>query len=196
MRFLKLNALILSSLLLIGLRSIANEKPAEGEAEGGKEPGPTISRDQREYQEKSSRLNTLLSRIEESEKQFAEAVEHKNEEKNPEEKQRLIKRLVEITKERNKSVEDYNKLKTDLDLRYPNRGERSNKRYEVQSKKSVEEMEGVEGLDELLTHTAKLVKKKFASFDSPEDNKKRVPAKAHATGESEDGKPKKLKLEK
>lgn len=64
---------------------------------------------------------------------------------------------MEIAKARNKSVEDYNKLKTEVDLHYPNRGEHSNKRYETQSKKSA-------------SHSGE--------------------------GESEDGKPKRLNLEK
>lgn len=193
MRFHKLNIVMLM-FLFAGMQALANEKPAEVEGGEGKGAEPTVSRDQKEFQEKTSKLNTLLSRIEESEKQFGEVVEHKNEARNPEEKQSLIKRLVDITKERNNAVEEYNKLKTEVDLRYPNRGERSNKRYEVQSKKSVEELEGGEGLDELLTRAAKMVKKKYASFEPPED-KKRVPSSVLSRPQ-EEGKPKKLRLEK
>jgi hypothetical protein len=86
-------------------------------------------------------------------------------------------------------------LKSELDLRYPNRGEHLNKRYETQSKKSVEELESGAGLDELLTRTAKLVKKKFAAFEPPED-KKKAEATATKSETTEDGKPKKLRLER
>jgi len=52
-------------------------------------------------------------------------------------------------------VEEYTKVKSDLALKYPNQGVNLNRRYQTQIKKSVEELEGAAGLDELLTRTKK-----------------------------------------
>jgi len=173
----------------------ASEKQApEGSAEGeSKDVNEASSRDQKEFQDKTSKLNTLAVKISEAEKQFAETVHAKEQEKRPEEKQRYIKRLVEIANERNKTAEEYMKIKSELSLRYPNRGEHLNRRYETQSKKSVEELEGAAGLDELLTRTAKMVKKKFISFEErKEERQSPVGEKASA----HEDKPKRLRLEK
>jgi hypothetical protein len=62
-----------------GRLASAGEKEGEGE-KGGEAKGaaPSTSKDQKEYQEKNAKLNSLLMRISESEKQFTEVVEFKN----------------------------------------------------------------------------------------------------------------------
>jgi hypothetical protein len=164
----------------------ANEKK---EGEGAAAP---IAKEEKEFLEKSSKLNSLTTKIVESEKHFNELVHHKNEAKDSAEKQRIIQEMVEVANQRNKDVEAYNKLKSDIALRYPNQGEKLNRRYQTQSKRSIEELEGVAGLDELLTRTKKVVERKFAPFmeDEPKEEKK-----AHVVA-PEDEKPKRLKLEK
>lgn len=182
----------------VALSAVAfgNEGKEEAKEEGGEGKGTAekVPKDQKEFTDKTSRLNSLSSRIEESDKQFQELVRSKAEEKNMEEKQRLIKQMVEVTKERNKAAEEYMKLKTDLSLRYPNQGEHLNRRYQVQEKKSFEDMEGAAGLDELLTRTKKIVERKYAPFNDPEEDKKKA-AKLKPEPTTEE-KPKKLRLEK
>ncbi len=84
MRFLKL------SLILIGLNVYASGGEGEGAAAGGQ----PMSKDQKEYVEKSSKLNTLINRINESEKQFKELVHHKNEAKTTAAKQTIIHEML------------------------------------------------------------------------------------------------------
>lgn len=185
------------SLILIGLVALnvitpvtfANEKKAEGGEGGAAESG---GKEQKEFQEKSGKLSSLANKIEEAEKHFQEIVHHKSEAKSVEEKQSLIKELVEIANQRNKDVEVYNKLKTDLLYRYPYQGEALNRRYETQNKRSVEQLEAG-GLDELLTRTKKAVERKFAPLQ-PERVKEAHRAKAPAA-ETEEA-PKRLRLEK
>jgi hypothetical protein len=153
---------------------------------------PALPKDEKQFFEKTQRLNSLTTRIEEAEKQFQELVRRKAAEKDNAEKDRIIKQMNEVTKDRNKSADEYNKVKSDLDLRYPNEGKQLNRRYQTQTKKSVEEMEGVAGLDELLTRTKKVVEKKFAPFAAAEDEKK---PKAKIA-KPEDEKPQRLRLEK
>lgn len=152
-----------------------------------------LPKDQKEYYEKAQKLNSLTTRIVEAEKQFNHLVREKSVVKDPVEKQRILKQMVEVTKERNKAADEFNKIKSDLALRYPNQGEHLNRQYQTQSKKSVEELEGVAGLDELLTRTKKIIEKKYAPFEDPNEPPSHPQPKV-ALPEAE--KPVRLKLEK
>ena len=165
---------------------------AGGPDEGAAAAGP-LPKDQKEYIEKNSKLNSLSNKITESEKQFKELVRLKNEAKTTVAKQTIIHEMVVLSNQRNKDVENYNKLKSDLELRYPNQGTHLNRRYQIQQKRSVEELEGVAGLDELLSRTKKVVEKKFAPFMEEEE---KVEGKKKLAHEPESDEPKRLRLEK
>ena len=165
----------------------------EGGGEGDAKKGPDVPKEQKEFTEKSSKLQSLSTRIEEAEKRFKELVRVKAESKKVEEKQAIIKEMVEVTEQRNKDVQNFNRIKADLELRYPNRGEALNRRYQTQTKRSVEELEGAAGLDEKLTHVKKVVDKKYAPF--MEDTKNQADAKPVVSRPAEPEK-QRLKLEK
>ncbi len=186
MRFSKLKSLTLILALSVMQPALAEEAaPAEGTA-------APMPKNEKEFLDKTAKLNTLTGRIVESEKRFNEIVHHKNETKDTAEKQKYIQEMLEVSKQRNKDVEEYNKVKMDLTLRYPSQGERLSRRYQTQSKRSVEELEGVAGLDELLTRTKKMVEKKFAPFADKETKDDKKAARAAPADEA----PKRLKLEK
>ena len=161
------------SLLLVCSLAFAEEKgeapPAEGEAAAGGKVMNALPKDQKEFIEKSGKLNTLTNRIVEHEKHFWEIVRKKSESKDQSEKARLIAALNDVAKDRNKDVEQYNRIKMDLKLRYPNAGVAMDRHYATQQKKSVEELEGVAGLDELLTRTKKVIDRKFKPFLEEEE---------------------------
>ncbi len=166
-------------------------------AAGGGEEKPAdaapLPKDTKEFIEKSGRLTSLTNRIEEQKRKFSEVVNHKALAKTPAEKQVHIKELITITNEMNKDIEAYNRIKMDLKLRYPNQGEQLERRYQTQSKRTVEEMEGAAGLDELLTRTKKVIDKKYAPF--LEEEEQRTQAKPEVPA-GQDEKPKRLRLER
>lgn len=171
-KFKFIAAMILASSSISAFAAEHGAKPAEGAAapaEGGTPGIEPASKEQRQYTEKSAKLKTLATRISDSEKEFQTLVEEKEHIKNnPEEIQRILSKMVEVAATRNKAVDDYNKLKADLDYRYPGEGQSGQRQYQTQTKKSVEELEGVAGLDELLTRTKKVVEKKFVVFADEE----------------------------
>lgn len=171
MRFNKLEWLLVLGLATGAVH--ANEKKEEG---GGGEHGgggaEATSKEAKEFAEKSARLATLATKIEEAEKRFRELVHEKNETGSIEHKQAAIKEMVTLTKERNANVQEFNKLKTEVTYRYPYQGEKLNRRYDTQSERTVEELEHSGGLDEQLTRTKKLVDKKFAPFLPKEEKLK------------------------
>lgn len=181
-------------------------KPAEG-GEGA--AAPTENKETRQFNEKNTKLKTLATKIEDTEKEFNDLVHHKAQEKDPDAIQGILKQMVDAARRRNKAIDDYDKLKSELELRFPNQGEVSERQYQTHSKKSVEELEGVAGLDELLTRTKKIVEKKFAAFNEPDEKKGEArpslalptpsptgrPAPGHADTPPGE-KPKRLRLEK
>lgn len=163
---------------------------AESKPEG--EVGAPLSKEEKEFIDKTSKLNSTTSRIVEAEKKFAELIHQKALAKTPDEKQRIVKEMIELTKQRNTDAETFNKLKADLTLRYPNRGQAINRRYQTQVKRSIEEMEGAAGLDEILTHTKKAIDRKYAPLLQDEKEAPSAPMVVQPTEE----KPKRLRLEK
>jgi hypothetical protein len=195
MPFSNLKRLLIISVLAASLPALAGaEEKKEGGAEGGaaKEgPEPEGSKEQKEYYEKTAKMNTLANRIEETEKKFQETVRAKADAKSTEEKQKCIKEMVELANQRNKDVDAYNKVKAELTYRYPYQGEKLNRHYQTQSHRTAEELENAGGLDDQLTRTKKIVEKKFAPF--MEDEK---PAAQPKIAKPAEEKPARLRLEK
>ena len=193
MQFLKLSILILT----FSFVTTAFASGGGGEAEAGAEKkvgegAAPLPKEQKEFYDKSSKLTTLTNRIAEHEKQFQELVRKKNETSSTTEKQDIIRQMVELTTTRNKDVDSYNKVRSELTYRYPTQGEALQRRYQTQNKRSVEELESVAGLDELLTRTKKVVEKKFAPF-KPEEDEAKVKSKI---AQPQEEAPKRLRLEK
>lgn len=161
MLFIKLSALFL---MVFTFAFGAEQKTEDEEAA----VTSMLSDDQREFNEKSSKLSTLNNRINEADRQFRELIRLKALAKTPAEKQEIIRQMVELNEQRNRDVDAYTKLKAELTLRYPHQGENLRRRYHHQSKRSLEEIEGVAGLDELLTRTKRVIDRKFAPFKPPE----------------------------
>lgn len=179
-------------LFLIGLLILTPAALGEEKAEEGAAAAP-VPKETKEYVEKSGRLNSLTNRIAEQQKKFHELVRQKSHTKSTPEKQRIIQEMVTLTNEMNKDVESFNRIKSDLLLRYPSKGEQLERRYKTQSKRTMEQMEGAAGLDELLTRTKRLIDKKYEPFLQEEEKEKQAKPEVPA-GQEE--KPKRLRLER
>lgn len=160
------------------------EGPAEGAGDGD-------SKDYKEYQDKLSKMNLHKSRIEEADRVFKELVEKKNAAKTTQEKQVIVNQMVEVTKNRDKDVDLYNSFRIEVSTRYPGEGKKFDRRYKIETKRSVEEMEGVSGLEEKLNRVHQRIETKFAPFKTEEE--KAQPAPQVKTHEE---KPKRLRIEK
>jgi hypothetical protein len=207
MRFMKVSIIV----LLMALQAVvafAEESESKDEKTAGK-PDPA-AKVRREYQEKAARFNFLEGRISGLEKEVMHLAIKKNAEKDPKVQKEIMDQMVALVEDRNKAAEQYNSLKTDLAYRFPSQGEALDRSYRTQSKKSVEEIEGSIGLDELLTRTKKMVDKKYAPFIpakqvnvpaasstvTVEDQHNGRNQKAAVQETSEEEKPKKLRLER
>lgn len=195
-----LTKIILAAMLVSPL--IAFAEGGEGGGEGAK-PGAAPEKKERsqsaEYVEKTTKLNALQSRIEDAQKDFDKLVEEKEKEKDQKKKDEIIKELVEISKKRNKDVEDYNHKKQELLYQYPAKNAELNRMYETQEKKDVDELQSTADIDDLLTRIKKVIQKKFAPLNPENDKPKPSTKDAKAEGQpghSGEEAPAKLRLEK
>jgi hypothetical protein len=161
--------------------------------EGGEGEGAAVKKTEeksssREYTDRTTKLNTLQSRIAESQKEFDRLVEEKAHEKEPKRLNGIIKEMVENSKKQNVDIADYNRVRQELLYQFPAMSEELNRRYKTQDKKEVTVKEGGASLDELLTHAKKTIDKKFAPIDSKsQQSEAQLPQKEES---------KKLRLEK
>lgn len=130
-------------------------------AQEAKAPSGGDSKESVEYGKKESRLNTLRSRMAESDKAFAETLEKKNQTRDTVKQRQYAERLVEIAKERNEAVKEYTALRQELMYRYPNKGQDIEKRFAPKKEKTAHELENSSEIDELLTVIKKRVDKKY-----------------------------------
>lgn len=141
-----------------------------------------------EYVAKTTKLNTLQSRIDGYEKDFEDLVLQKASEKNQTRIQEIIKQMVEISKARNKDVADFNQVRQEMIYKYPAMTQELNRNYSLEQKKDVNELESANNLDEMLNRTKKAIDRKFGAPEEKSGDTKRV----HVPVEEK----KKLRLEK
>lgn len=161
-----------------------------GEAKKNADPG--VPESEKEFMDKTMKMNLAASRIMEAEGIFKELVKKKKKAKTPAEKEAILKEMVEQNKIRNKEVDSFNKTRADIELRYPMQGKQLNRMYKTQQKRSVEEMENKTDIDEMLTQVHRQVRKKFEPFETEEDKQQRIVPVESVKPEKE----KRLRLEK
>lgn len=175
--------------------------PAMGSGGGGGEAPPSeegapaapVNKEQIEYSKKEARLNTLRSRIEESNTSFAKTVEAKNHSKDPKHQRELAETLAAIAKERNKWVSEYTELRQELRYRYPNQGKEIDKKFAPNREKTAAELENSAEIDMQLTALKHKIEKKYAPF-MPKEEAEAAPISSPTP--NPEAAPKKLRLVK
>ncbi len=135
--------------------------PAFSQEGEGQKDTSAVSRDSMEYYKKEGRLNSLKSKIEETEKAFKQNLEAKNRTKDPEEKKRFANALTAIAKERNAYVRELSEIRAELKYRYPNKGEDIDKRFVPKEERTVQQMEAASDLDLKLSEVKEDVDRKY-----------------------------------
>lgn len=168
---------------------MAEEGGGEGAAPAAKEKKekPTAAA---EFQQKVTKLNTIETRMEDAQTEFDHLVSDKEHTTDQKQVEAILKQMVEVNKQRNKDAEEYNAIKQELAYRYPSKAAELNRLYQLQQKRSMDEMQSGADLDDMLTRIKKVIERKFAPFN-PEKDKVVTAVPTEAPEE-----PKKLRLEK
>lgn len=177
-------------LIMVGLVPVfANAQ--EGEA------APAVPKEKKEkptqaieYTQKETKLNTIQTRIQDEQSDFDRLVWRKAHATDQKEIESILQEMVDVTNQRNKDVEEYNQVYQDFQYRYPSKNVELNRLYQMEQKRTVDEMQGAADLDDMLTRVKRVIEKKFAPFE-PESEKTAKVAPAQP-----DEPPKKLRLEK
>lgn len=141
---------------------VARASGGGGEAESAPAAKDMSSKDQREYREKSVKLQGLEARVEDLNTQLSHLVELKKREKNPEKVREQMDELVKLTQERNKLAAEHRVLKQELIYKFPNLGESIHRQYGTHEATSVDQLEKAGGLQQLLDETKALIERKYA----------------------------------
>lgn len=166
MQFIKVSLIIM--FMSLGLTSFAESSASSGEAEAKSEGAASSdSKLNKEYQNKLSQLKMYKGKMDEDDNGLRHLVALKNQEKDKAKQSDYMKQMVDLVNQRNKTADKFNKLKAELELRYPSKGQDLNRSYQTQSKKTIEDLEGSASLDDMLTRTKKMIDKKFAPFMPP-----------------------------
>ena len=148
-----------------------------GHAEEGGEAAPAQPKEKKEkptaaieFTQKTMKLNTIGTRLLDSQSDFDHLVWRKEHTTDQKEIESILKEMVDITNQRNKDVEEHNKLGQDLLYRYPSKNTEINRLYQMEQKRDIDEMQSAADLDDMLTRVKRVIERKFAPFN-PEQNK-------------------------
>src|SRR4051812_48000164 len=117
MRFIKLSIFIFGFISLAAFANEGGEAGGEGGEGGAKKKQEKTAAV--EYLQKTTKLNTIQSRIQDSQKEFEHLTEEKEHEKDQKKIQEMLKEMVEVAKRRNKDVTEYNQVRQELLYKYP-----------------------------------------------------------------------------
>jgi hypothetical protein len=165
-----------------GGEGASKESGASNESEKSSEGGETKESNgksaDREWAQRTSKLNILAAKMKELKFRIQEMIEKKNSGHAPrDEKGNEIDVLGEMTKVHKELVEtlaEYTKESDELRFRYPEEGTVINRKYVPLHEQSLEQIEKEMGLDGDLTRTKAKIDKKYAPFRADEPPKKVV----------------------
>ena len=162
----------------------AEEKAEEKKAEGGEAKPEAKSEKKDESAEVQAKVSALQAKIKASEETIDKLIEEKQKTTDQKQISEIIKNMVSEHKTMEKNVEEYEKARSYLQYRFPEKGLKGDRVYERIELKSLEEMENEMTLDAHVKKTLHKVRKQYAAPDAkPTKNE----------GESEKGKSKKAK---
>jgi|GEM_PF-5692136 len=165
--------LLLFGLLGFSMFSSAEEHgggPAEAKAEGGagvEKRGPK-SREQKnfdEWLEISQKLEKVLTKVKAKKQTIEDLIKDKDKEKDDAKKMAIIQEMNNHHHEYNKMIQDYEKLRTYVLYRFPERSNENKRSYIHVESQSIEEIEKGMGLE---AKVKKIIHKMAIQYESKE----------------------------
>lgn len=148
----------------VSLIAWGSSKPAEGEA---KPEAKTEAKD--EYGEVQGRVSTLQAKIKTSEDTIRKLLEEKQQTKDSAKTAEIIKNLVSEHKSMQKDIAEYEKARSYLQYRFPEKGLKGKRTYERFELRSLEEMEHEMTMETRLKKTLRKVRKQYGTPEKTEE---------------------------
>ena len=146
-----------------------------------------------EYVEKTAKRNILEKKILEVKKVIKERINEKNQTKNTKKQGQIFATIVELHKGLLKDIEDYNKITKEIKYRFPDKGDKTKRKYLPIRPQTVEEIEQETGIENVLSRVKHKVDQKYKFFTS--DGKKRK-KKSKVIKEKKENEVKRIRIER
>lgn len=177
---------------------------AIAEEEGGETAVVEYSPGEKEYREKSQKLNSLESKIGELEATFQALVKANSETTDKNKRLDLVEKMKAVKQEHDETVDKYTDLRDEVRFKFPDKGKTIMRRYAPMQKKSMQQLEKRSTLDGDLTKAKKAAEKAYRPFirKAEEEERKKIleqeKAKKASASNPDDPKNKipKIRLEK
>jgi hypothetical protein len=172
-KFCKIAARCLMLILFFPLASWSSEggghesapaaKEADGGGHGSAEPAPPKKRTREEsYIAVSGKVAALEAKIRSGEQEIQKLVATKATTSNPQQVNEIIKSMLTLHYELKKNIEEYEKQRSLLRYRYPEKAKTEGREYERLELKSLEEMEGTAGLNIAVRKTLQKMRSQYS----------------------------------
>lgn len=183
MRPLKLALALCLTVGFISSSWSAEEKAEDKKAEGGEAKAEAKSEKKDEAAEVQAKVSALQAKIKASEDTIDKLIEEKQKTTDQNQISEIIKNMVNEHKTMEKNVEEYEKARSYLQYRFPEKGLKEDRVYERIEVKSLEEMENEKTLDSQVKRTMNKVRKQYASPDQkPAREKSKTSKKSKKEG--------------
>ena len=114
-------------------------------------------------------LNRQETLIREQKKIIQMQISHKNKTTKSSEKQAAVKALIEAQSTLRAEIKKYNEIREKALYRYPEKGDKTKRRYLPMRVQSLEQMESEVGLESELTRVKAVVDKKYKKYNKKDD---------------------------
>lgn len=144
--------------------------------EGGEATAVEYSPGEKEYREKSQKLNSLESKIGELEATFQALVKANSETTDKNKRLDLVEKMKTVKQEHDETVDKYTDLRDEIRFKFPDKGKTIMRRYAPMQKKTMQQLEKRSTLDEDLTKAKKAAEKAYRPFirKAEEEERKKI----------------------
>jgi len=115
-----------------------------------------------EYFQKTSKLKTLDTRMEDTKKSIVKMIEEKNETQDENHRKALVEEIKAAHKNMVKDLSEYNKLWLEVEYKYPEKGMDLREKFVMKKEQTIEEIEREGNIDQQLTEVKRNMDKKYA----------------------------------
>lgn len=158
------------TILLSASVALASGGEEHGGGHGEKKDAPKEVKSREEsYGVVQARVAALEAKIRAGETEIQKLILEKQHTKDPAKVNEILNHMMTLHKDMEKNLKDYDKDRTLLKYRYPEKGLADKREYERIDLKSIEEMENQMSLGSSVKRTLKKVR---TQYDTPEDVKK------------------------
>ena len=126
-----------------------------------------------DYVEKTAKRNLLEKKILEAKKVIKERIKEKKQTKNTKKQGQIFATIVDLHKGLLKDIEEYNKVIKEIKYRFPEKGDKTERKYLPIRPQTVEEIEQETGIENVLSRVKHKVDQKYKVFTIEDKEKKK-----------------------